>query len=99
MRQKHTDTKSLNEILQPPENLCDSTNDTSVLVSPTKEDIVENCWNCGEEMNPSHQCDEDNNESEKKCYSTDETSNEETDPEKVECVNCQDCHWPEYVFC
>ena len=59
MRQKHKDTYNLKQPLQSPEKLCDSSSDTPLLVTPTKEDRTENCWNCEEEMNPSHQCDED----------------------------------------
>ena len=40
-------------------------------------------------MNTYHQCDEDKN-----VY--DVTTSEEPNVEKVECVNCQECHWPAY---
>ena len=79
MRQKHKDASILKQPLQPPEKLRDSSPVTSLLVTPAKDDRIKKCWNCEEELHPSHQW--------------------ETDEEKMECVNCHDCHWPDYVFC
>ena len=100
-RQKHKDAPSPKQILQSPEKPRDSSSDTPLLFTPTKEDRTENCWNCGEEKNPSHQYDKDKdtNVYDEKCSVQDETTSEETNVEKVEFVNYQDCHWPEYVFC